>query len=134
MTQSSAVNFGTCWGTPGGQDLSSPSYMASGFQVVGEAIARRWSTSSGELIDDTDYGYNVTDLVGEAMSVSQIAQLNEALAHEAEKDERVLACSVVVTFASGALTVTGQVTTAQGPFKLVLGVSSVSPPTLQVSA
>ena len=61
MTQ--PVDFGTCWGTPNGQDLSMPSYMAKGFQVVAEAVLRRWSTTRGRLVDDPNYGENLVDMI-----------------------------------------------------------------------
>ena len=134
MTQSAAINFGTCWGTPGGQNLSTPSYMASGFQVVGEAIARRWSTTQGRLLDDPDYGRNVTDLIGDDLSPAELAAEAQQLAAEAQKDERVLGCTVQVDLSvAGALTVSAQVTTAAGPFKMVFAVSQASPASLQVS-
>jgi hypothetical protein len=110
-----------------------PSYMAVGFQVVAEAIVRRWTTTQGQLIDDPDYGLNVTDQIGNDLSPSDLAQLQQHLGAEAEKDERVLSCTVAVTFVTGALTVTAAVQTAAGPFKLVLGVSQVNPTTLLVT-
>lgn len=132
MTQ--PVNFGTCWGTPLGQDLSTPSYMASGQLVVAEAVLRRWTTTQGELIDDPDYGENVNDLVGCDLSPSDIAYKQQKLSAEAQKDERVLAASVTLTLlATGALIVSGTIQTALGPFKLVLSVSSVTPITIQVT-
>ena len=127
------VNLGTCWGMPQGQDLSSPSYMATGFQCVGEAIARRWSTSQGQLIDDPDYGLNVTDQIGNDLTPGEVAQMQQQLGAEAEKDERVVSCTCVVTFTNGALSVHAAVVTAAGPFKLVLGVSQVAPATLLVT-
>lgn len=136
MTQPTpaVVNFGTCWGTPGGQDLSSPTYMAKGFQVVGEAIARRWTTPQGRLIDDPNYGRDVTDMIGDDLDRGQLAAEAQQLAAEAEKDERVLSCTVTLDLSvAGALTVRGAVETAAGPFKLVLKASQVSPATLEVS-
>jgi hypothetical protein len=132
MTQS--IDFGTCWGTPQGQDLSSPSYMATGFQVVGEAIARRWTTTQGRLIDDPSYGTNITDAIGDDLSPADIQALQTALSVEAQKDERVLLCSVTLALGvDGTLTAKAQVTTTVGPFQLVLTVSAVTPATLLVS-
>ena len=129
-----AINLGSCWGTPSGQDLSSPAYMASGFQCVGEAIARRWGTSPGQLIDDPNYGYNLTDLVSDDIDASDLPRIQQRAAAEALKDERVLGCIVQMTLpTSGVLTVTAQVTTAAGPFKLVVAVSAVTTAILLVS-
>lgn len=133
MTQPAAINFGTCWGTPGGQDLAMPSYMATGFRVVGEAIARRWTTTQGQLIDDPNYGTNINDSIGDDLSDTDIQELQAALSNEAQKDARVLNCKVTLTLGTdGTLTVTGQVTTADGPFQLVLSVGSVTPAILLV--
>jgi hypothetical protein len=129
-----AINFGTCWGTPNGQDLSMPSYMASGNQAVAEAILRRWTTSAGQLIDDPNYGFNVMDLVSADLGKKDIAYAQQQLAQECEKDERVRSASVVVALtAAGLLTITAKITTALGPFQLVAAVSAVSVKLLLVS-
>ncbi len=131
MTQ--PVDFGTCWGTPNGQDLSMPSYMAKGFQVVAEAVLRRWSTTRGRLVDDPNYGTNVTDSISDDLSPRDIARLNQSLAAEAQKDERVLKAVVSVTLTAGVLIVTGAIQTAQGAFKLVVSASQAGVQLLQVS-
>lgn len=135
MTTPAAINFGTCWGTPNGQDLSSPSYMASGTQAVAEAILRRWTTPRGALIDDPNYGFSVMDLVSDDLGKRDIAYAQQQLAQECEKDERVRRASVVLTLApsTGNLTISATVTTAAGPFKLVVAVSAVSVELLLVS-
>jgi phage baseplate assembly protein W len=129
-----AINLGTCWGTPDGQDLSMPSYMASGLQCVAEAILRRWSTSQGELIDDPNYGYNLTDLINDDLSPTQLAYAAQQAAAQAQLDERVLQCAVQLTLTvAGLLTVVANVITAAGPFQLVLAVSAVTTKILLVS-
>lgn len=131
MTQ--PVNFGTCWGTPQGQDLSSPSYMASGLQAVAEAILRRWTTTQEELIDDSDYGENVNDMINDDLGPSDLAYKAQKLANEAQKDERVKSAKVTLQLlATGELLVSGSFTTASGPFSLVLSVSQVTPMKLLV--
>ena len=128
------IDLGTCWGTPLGQDLSSPAYMASGFQCVAEAVLRRWTTDSGGLIDDPNYGRNVTDNVNADLGPSEIDRWQQQLGAEAEKDERVRRCLVTVSLTTaGVLMVVAQVTTASGPFKMVVGVTSVTPSLLLVA-
>ena len=130
MTQ--PVDFGTCWSCV--DDLTMPSVMASGFRVVGEAVARRWSTPRGRLIDDLNYGTDVADSISDDLSPRDIARLQQNLAAEAQKDERVLKAVVTVTLTgAGMLIVTGAITTARGPFKLVVSVSAASVTLLQVS-
>jgi len=134
MTQSAAVNFGTCWGTPLGQDLSSPSYMASAFMVLAEAILRRWTTSPGQLIDDADYGYNLNDLISSDLSPSDLAFAQQQAATEAEKDERVQGAVVQLALSlDGVCKVSAIIITAAGPFKLVSSIESIGVSNLLVS-
>jgi hypothetical protein len=129
-----AVNFGTCWGTPNGDDLSMPSYMATGNQVVAEALLRRLGTTRGQLIDDPNYGYNVMDLVSDDLGPKDIAYAQQQIAQECLKDERVSGASVTLVLSvAGLLTISIFVTTAAGPFKLVVSVSATSVTLLLVS-
>lgn len=133
-TTPQVINLGTCWGTPNGQDLSMPSYMASGLQCVAEAILRRWTTARGGLIDDPNYGYNVLDLVSADLSTRDINYAQQQLAAEAQKDERVLSCTVTLTLTvAGLLTIVASATTALGPFKFVVSVSATTAQLLLVS-
>jgi phage baseplate assembly protein W len=128
------INLGTCWGTPNGQDLSMPSYMASGNLVVAEAVLRRWTTTRGQLIDDPDYGENLLDLISDDLGPRDIAIKQQALEDEAMKDQRVQSASVTLVLSpSGSLAVTANVTTAAGPFQFVVTVTQVSVTLLLVS-
>ena len=128
-----AIDFGQCWGCI--SDLSMPSYMASGFQVVAEAVARRWSTSQGQLIDDPNYGFNVTDLLSDDLSAADVAYAQQQIAAEAQKDERVLSCAATLTLlATGMLTLAATIVTASGPFQMVLAVSAVTTTLLLVQS
>ena len=128
-----ATDFGTCWGTPLGQDLSTPSYMASGQLVVAEAILRRWTTTQGTLVDDPTYGENIFDLVSDDLSPRDIAYAQQRFVAEAGKDPRVLRAVVNLAVVNGVATLAATITTALGPFKLVLPASGVSPQILLVS-
>ena len=134
MSNSAAINFGQCWGRPSGQSLSSPSYLAQGIQCVAEAVADRWSTTNGTLIDDPNYGWNVVDLVSDDLSPHDLAYAGAQLAAEAEKDERVQSMQGAVTFNLGVLTVIGAGQTAAGPFKLIGTVSQFTPLSFLVQA
>lgn len=133
MTQpANTPDFGICWGCV--EDLTMPSVMVSGFRVVAEAVVRRWSTNRGELIDDPNYGTNVTDAISDDLSPRDIAYLEQRLAAEAQKDERVKRCVVEVALTTaGLLTVTGSITTAAGPFRLVVAVTAATTTLLLVS-
>ncbi len=129
-----AVDFGTCWSCVSG--LTFPARMVTGFRVVAEAIARRWNTEHGTLIDDPDYGYDLGAFVNADLTPTQLANIARGAAAEAEKDERVQSCKCVVTFNSndGSLLVAGAVTTANGPFDLVISVSNLTVTLLQPAA
>jgi hypothetical protein len=111
-----------------------PAYWASGFQCVAEAILRRWTTNSGGLIDDPNFGRNVTDSVNSDLSPSDIDRWQQQLGAEAEKDERVQRCTVSVSLTiAGVLMVAAQVQTSAGPFKMVVSVVDVTPTLLLVA-
>lgn len=123
--------FGSCWSCL--TDLTMPSVMATGFRVVAEAIARRWQTPRGGLLDDPNYGYNLLDFISDDIDKGTLAQIAQLAGAEAEKDERVLGCSVTINFVGGVMMVFGRVDTAAGPFQLVVSVSDVTVSLLQVS-
>lgn len=127
-----AVDFGSCWSCT--DDLVMPSTMASGNRVVAEAIVRRWGTPRGRLVDDPNYGLDLTSEVSNDLGPGDIARLSQAAAAEAQKDERVLSAKVtIVLTAAGILTIVGVITTANGPFQLVAAVSAITVSLLQVS-
>jgi class 3 adenylate cyclase len=127
-----AVDFGTAWSCI--DDLTMPSIMVSGFRVVAEAIARRWQTDRGYLVGDPNYGYNLSNFIGDDFDKGTLNLIARNAAQEAEKDERVLRCECVVSLLPDqTLQVVGKVTTAQGPFSLVVGVNNVTVQLLQVS-
>jgi hypothetical protein len=132
MTQ---PDFGTCWGTPNGLDLSSPSYMASGFLVVAEAILRRWNTGRGQLVDDPNYGESVFDLISDDLGPSDLAYAQQRLAAEAKKDERISRAAVTLTLAAdGACTIAAVITTAAGPFRMVVKAANATLQLLEVTS
>lgn len=134
MTQQGAIDMGTCWGTPSGQDLSSPSYMASGNLCVAEAILRRWSTGRGELPGDPNYGEQLTDCISDDMGPGDIAYKQQQLAAEAQKDERVQSCTVALSLSvDGTIVATASASTAAGPFRFVVTASQTSTSLLLVS-
>lgn len=126
------TDFGSAWSCL--TDLTMPATYASSFRVVAEAIARRWQTPRGGLIDDPNYGFDLSDFVNDDIDPRVQSQIAFNASQEAKKDERVLSCDVTVTpFPGGVLIVTGSVTTEDGPFTLVVSVSDVTITLLQVT-
>jgi len=118
-------NFGTAISCV--NDIARDGRMVTGFVVVGQAIARRWSTPRGRLIGFPNYGFDLTQYVNADMSARDIAGLRAGAEAEAEKEEEVDRCIVsAVLEDAGLLTITGMVDTAEGPFELVVAASAVS--------
>lgn len=123
--------LGQCWGTPGGSDLSFPSYMAAGVNSVIESILRRWSTPRGTLINAPNEGICLSDYLSRPLSSSDLSYAQQQLVAAALGDARVRRMTVVLTFpVTGVLTVVGTGATAAGPFSLVASVSTMTPLTL----
>lgn len=98
--------------------------------LVAQRLARRLTTPRGGLAaigDEADFGWDVRQYVNGRMSPALLSQAQQQIAAECLKDEEVASCDVSMSFVNGgALTITLQVTTADGPFSLVLNVSQVS--------
>ncbi len=118
------ANYGT--DLAGYLDLTPTMAETSGNRLLAEACARRLITPRGGLIDDPNYGYDVTELINDDLGPRDLAILSSGIQQELLKDERVIAVEALVTLgAGGNLVITVNLTGANGPFLLVLGVSSV---------
>lgn len=122
------IDLGTDLSTPDGADLDPLGGTVSGRRAVGQAIARRLVTPRGGLLDDESYGYDLRQLVGEALRPGDLATVQAEIADQCRMDERVDDVAVAVTLAaSGALRVELTIATETlGPLRLVLAVSAVS--------
>jgi len=122
------IDLGTDLSTPDGMDLDPLGGVVSGRRAVGQAIARRLVTPRGGLLDDESYGYDLRQLVGEALRPGDLATVEAEIADQCRMDERVDDVAVAVTLAAtGALRVELTIATETlGPLRLVLAVSAVS--------
>jgi hypothetical protein len=136
MANTQQPNFGLGWSCT--TELTMPSIMVTGFRIVAEAIIRRWSCPRGGLIEDPNYGFDLTDNIGADLGQDDLARLSQGAAEEAKKDERVRECYVTMGVITQGdlpvLSVQATVETADGPFILVAAVSSVTVTLLQVQA
>ena len=132
-------------GTEFGVDLSALSNAGdldpkfptqTGYANLGEAIARRLSTPRGGLFYAPNYGTDIRDMLNDSMTPDRIAQIQGSVEAEALKDDRVLSaqCVASFSFAASTLAVNLQLATAAGPFRLVLGVTSVTVSILNADA
>ena len=129
-----ATDFGRCISVV--DDLPGRWRYVTGQRVVAEAVARRWGTERGTLPYALDYGTDARGMIGDTMTTAQIAEWSAALEREAEKDARVLAVSVSIAydFASAKATIRGQLTTADGTFRLIVAVSDLTVDLLEIGA
>lgn len=108
-------------------DLSEDCRPVSGQLLVCQAIARRLSTPRGRLIDDPNYGYDLTDSLNDDMGPADIAEIQAGATAECLKDERVLSATVTVTLPStGELTIVINLDLGEGPFDLTLAVKDTA--------
>ena len=118
-------------------DLTGVDAMVSGNAIVAQALVRRIVTPRGGVIDDPDYGYDVTaplDSIGDQRSLARTLAMMDA---EFRKDERV-AYSQTIGKLSGplagqTLTTTTTIQTAQGTFTMTTAITNVTATLLGVT-
>lgn len=114
-------------------DLDPYGAVVSGTLVVAQACARRLSTPRGRVIDDPNYGFDLTQFINDDATNSSLAALRAGTVSECLKDERVLTATCDAVLARNVLTVTVKLTTGDGPFSLVLTVDKTSVQVLSVT-
>lgn len=70
-------------------------------EILGNAIARRFSTNPGTFFTNPAYGLNLEDWVGKPVTVETIGRLPIAMRAQAEDDERVLQARAEVVSVTG---------------------------------
>lgn len=106
----------------------------SGRLCLAQALARRIITPRGALIDDPNYGTDITDFLDDDVPAPVLTQLAGNIDAEFLKDERVVASQSTVIFAAGKLVTTSSVQDGDGPFALVLSVGDVTVDILKVQS
>ena len=115
-------------------DLSPQFSLVGGYRALGESLARRFETPRGSLWYAPDYGTDLRGRLNDTFTASSAAALANDIEAEAEKDQRVLTARATVAFnaQTSSLAVALVVTTAQGPFRLILSVTNLTVQLLQV--
>ena len=106
-------------------DLAADLGEVDGRLGLAESLSRRLVTYAGTLIDDPDYGRDVTDYINDDLGPRDLALIASACEQEMLKDERVLNATAVATLVNGLLVVAITVFDGAGPFKLTLTVDNV---------
>lgn len=116
-------------------DLDAGMRETGGRLVLAQWVARCLSTPTGQLLDDPNFGYDLTQWINSDVEIGrpQVAQISAGITRALLRDERILSVDSVVVLApsTGILTVTIVLTGAAGPFTLVLAVSDVTVELLQ---
>lgn len=113
-------------------DLTQTMSEATGRQCLAEAIARRFVTETGTLIDDPSYGFDMTALMNDDIDARAISEISVRAKAQMLADDRVIDASVQVTFLGGVLMVAATIFDKQGPFPLTLAISDVTVDILKV--
>jgi hypothetical protein len=116
-----------------GSDLSAlpdvdPTFtVATGSSVLAEAIARRLQTPRGALFYAPGYGLDVREALNEAWEPRALERWRAAIERECEADERVERATASLGFdpPRQTLRLSIRIDSAQGPFKLVLGITAL---------
>jgi hypothetical protein len=122
------------WGI---SDLDASMSEISGLPMLGQALCRRISTPRGTLVDDPNYGYDVTAELNDDLAPSDLPRIGSNVDAQFKKDERVFSSSTTVTLEplpDGTLSIVSSVVPAGGPsFTLTLSASAVTVTLLQAS-
>jgi phage baseplate assembly protein W len=106
-------------------DLDLGMSESDGLVTLAQALVRRLQCPQGGLIGDPNYGFDLLGEIDDDVTQADIARIAATVDAEFQKDERVLTSSTAAVFASGTLLAHSTVTTAGGPFKLVLTAANV---------
>ena len=121
------TDYGFDISTPDAADLDPLGTLVTGARALGQALARRLVTPRGGLLDDPSYGYDLRQLVGEALRPGDLATVQAEVADQCRADERVDDAAVSVKQSAGAVRVEIILALeAVGPLRLVLAVSAVT--------
>ncbi len=115
-------------------DFAPDGRITSGRHIVAEAVARRLITPRGRLIDDPNYGFDLTGFIDDDMSPGDIAAMCAGIGAECVKDERLTAATATAVLGTnGIMTISLTLVDGAGPFALVLAVSATSISILSVT-
>lgn len=134
---SDPVDFGLDLWNDG--DLDPFGRTTTGFEALAQALLRRLDTPTGSLPDDEDgdYGYDLSALLSEGMTDSDLAAVASRVEHEFGQDERVGPGNAKVV---GTLLNRSSITLKctirprdAGPFTFVLAISDVAKTILTIA-
>lgn len=130
VTATPAAPFGYGTDVSCTSDLSPTLELVDPFSTrsIGEAIVRRLDCPRGALVDDADYGIDVSSFCNEPMTRQEIDALAGKIRAEVTKDDRIASAVVRVTSTPTgdelAISIVATPTDSARSFELVLAVTS----------
>jgi hypothetical protein len=118
-------------------DIAPVDRIVSGFEALAQALLRRLDTPAGSLPDDDDgdYGYDITLLLSDGMTESDLNAVAARVEHEFAQDERVVSAKVTGKINLSAMSIhltCAIVARDRGPFSFVLAISDVAKTILSI--
>jgi hypothetical protein len=107
---------------------SSLSVISDANEILAQSVVRRLTTERGSLFYDLNYGFDVRGFFNAALSASEAATLERAIADECEKDERIVSATAQVRFSSATreMVIKLELESVYGTTPLTLTVDRVS--------
>ena len=102
------------------QDQDAAQTIVSGYNLLGQSLARRLQTPQGTLIGTPDYGY---DLLGEAdddVTLGDVARIGQNIDAEFLKDPRVTGSSTQVSSLAGTIAIASTIQTVYDPMTVTI--------------
>lgn len=106
--------------------------MVSGRLALAQALARRLITTRGTLIDDRDYGYDLSDHLNGRLTARDLADASAQIITQFRLDDRVRDAEVSVSYLGSVLLVAALIFDGEGSFPLTLSVSDITLTILKV--
>lgn len=108
-------------------DLDPQFALIDGERVVAEQVLRAWETPRGSLVWYRSVGGSLPHMLGKRTSTTSLLEKRGELAAQAEAHDAVFAADVELDATGDTeLTASGDITTAEGTFRLVAQVSDVT--------
>lgn len=116
-------------------DIDLQGREVDGLTCLAQALYRRIISPRGSLIDDPNYGFDITRFLDDDMGKDDAARVGAGVDAELLKDERVVRSQTTATLVTGGvLNLVTVVKPSTGPtFRLVVAATSVTVQLLQVS-
>jgi hypothetical protein len=102
--------------------------LASGLKNLGNALCRRLITPRGALFYDPEYGYDVRSFLNKGFTPDQLAAVQDQIAAEVEKDDRIqdATVTVVTDISAMSMQITIVAEISEGPYAFIISVDRVT--------